>query len=62
MIKNFDCVESKHISAAKIYKSISKMGLKDELDYWRKKTDIMKQQKSEFRNIFGKNKRTRKLV
>ena len=41
--KTFDCVEMKHKAAAQIYKEIKGMTLKQELLYWEKQTEILRQ-------------------
>lgn len=43
MSKKFDCVEMKHKAAERIQKEIEGMSLEEELNYWQKKTDALRQ-------------------
>jgi hypothetical protein len=41
-IKTFDCVESKHRAAEKIYAKLAKSSRKAQLNFWKKATEELK--------------------
>ncbi len=42
--KSFDCVELQHRGAALIQKQLMGLTLEEQLEFWRKQTDILRQQ------------------
>ncbi len=46
MNKSFDCVELKHQGAERIRKRIGKLNTKEELQFWREMTVLLKTRKS----------------
>ncbi len=45
MNKAFDCVEMKHRSADRIRKKMGKLSAKEELQYWKETTALLKKHK-----------------
>jgi hypothetical protein len=45
-INGFDCVEMKRKGAEVVQKQIAGMSLREELDYWRRKTDALRQRQT----------------
>ncbi len=44
MKKTFDCVEMKRQGAARVYEEIKDMTLEEELEYWRRATEVLRKQ------------------
>lgn len=48
-VKTFDCVEMKRQAARRIYEELKDKTVEEQVEYWRKGTEIMKKQREERR-------------
>ncbi len=55
--KTFDCVEMKHRGAERIYNQIANMTLKEQLTFWRERTELLRkhQQRVQMRSKTSAN-------